>query len=92
MISSVLPHIPLLEHVIEVDADSYTEMVTNGSSRSPSIDIEDEDEATIFYTSGVLGRHLFVFSIFMAYLRFFLVRSSQALPSCLSLISLPELS
>jgi long-chain acyl-CoA synthetase len=56
MISSVLPHIPLLEHVIEVDADSYTEMVANGSSRSPSIDIEDEDEATIFYTSGVLGR------------------------------------
>jgi long-chain acyl-CoA synthetase len=56
MLSPVLPHIPLLEHVIEVDADSYTEMVANGSSRSPSIDIEDEDEATIFYTSGVLGR------------------------------------
>ena len=56
MISSVLPHIPLLEHVIEVDADSYTEMVANGSSRLPSIDIKDEDEATIFYTSGVLGR------------------------------------
>ncbi len=56
MISSVLPHIPLLEHVIEVDADSYTEMITKGSSRSPSIDIKDEDEATIFYTSGVLGR------------------------------------
>jgi long-chain acyl-CoA synthetase len=56
MISSVLPHIPLLEHVIEVDADSYTGMVANSSSRSPSIDIKDEDEATIFYTSGVLGR------------------------------------
>ncbi len=56
MLSSVLPHIPLLEHVIEVDSDSYTEMVAKGSSRSPSIDIKDEDEATIFYTSGVLGR------------------------------------
>ncbi|MCJ7670260.1 MAG: AMP-binding protein [Dehalococcoidia bacterium] len=56
MISSVLPHIPLLKHVIEVDADSYTRMVANSSSISPAIDIRDEDEATIIYTSGVLGR------------------------------------
>jgi long-chain acyl-CoA synthetase len=56
MISSVLPHIPLLKHVIEVDADSYTRMVANSSSISPAIDIKDEDEATIIYTSGVLGR------------------------------------
>jgi long-chain acyl-CoA synthetase len=56
MLSSVLPHIPLLEHVIEVDADSYTKMVANSSSKSPTIDIKDEDEAIIVYTSGVLGR------------------------------------
>ena len=56
MISSVLPHIPLLKHVIEVDADSYTRMVANSSAISPAIDIKDEDEATIIYTSGVLGR------------------------------------
>ena len=56
MLSSVLPHIPLLKHVIEVDAGSYTRMVANSSSISPNIDIKDEDEATIFYTSGVLGK------------------------------------
>jgi long-chain acyl-CoA synthetase len=56
MISSVLPHLPLLKHVIEVDADSYTRMVANSSSISPAIDIKDKDEATIIYTSGVLGR------------------------------------
>jgi len=56
MLSSVLPHIPLLKHIIEVDADSYTKMVANNSSISPAIDIKDEDEATIFYTSGVLGK------------------------------------
>ena len=56
MLSSVLPQIPLLKHVIEVDAGSYTMMVANSSSISPTIDIKDEDEATIFYTSGVLGK------------------------------------
>ena len=56
MLSSVLPRIPLLKHVIEVDADSYTRMVANSSAMSPAIDIKDDDEATIFYTSGVLGK------------------------------------
>jgi long-chain acyl-CoA synthetase len=55
-LSSILPHIPLLKHVIEVDADSDIKMVANRSSISPTIDIKDEDEATIFYTCGVLGR------------------------------------
>jgi long-chain acyl-CoA synthetase len=55
MLSSVLPHIPLLKHVVEVDTDSYIKMVANSSSRSPTIDIKDEDEAVIFYTCGVLG-------------------------------------
>ncbi len=56
MLPSVLPHIPLLKHVIEVDAASYTRMIANSSSVSPAIDIKDDDEATIFYTSGVLGK------------------------------------
>ena len=56
MISSVLPHIPLLNDVIEVDTASYTRMIASSSSESPAIDLKDEDEATIFYTSGVLGR------------------------------------
>jgi long-chain acyl-CoA synthetase len=56
VISSVVPHLPLLEHVIEVDADSYSKMVANASSRPPIIDIKDEDEAIMIYTSGVLGR------------------------------------
>jgi len=56
MLSSVLPHIPLLKRIIEVDAGSYTRMVANSSSISPAIDTKDEDEATIFYTSGVLGK------------------------------------
>ena len=56
MLSSVLPHIPLLKHVIEVDADSYIMMIANSSSISPTIGMKDEDEATIFYTPGVLGK------------------------------------
>jgi acyl-CoA synthetase (AMP-forming)/AMP-acid ligase II len=55
MLSSVLPHIPLLRRIIVVDAGSYTRMIANSSSISPAIDIKDKDEATIFYTSGVLG-------------------------------------
>jgi long-chain acyl-CoA synthetase len=56
MLSAVLPHIPLLKRVIAVDTASYTGMVARSSSVSPAIDIKDEDEATIFYTSGVLGK------------------------------------
>lgn len=55
-IASVLPHLPLLKHVLEVDTDSYFSMIANSPSVSPAIDIEDKDEATIMYTSGVLGR------------------------------------
>jgi long-chain acyl-CoA synthetase len=56
MLSSVLPHIPLLRHIVEVGTDSYTKMVANNSSTLPPIDIQGEDEATIIYTSGVLGK------------------------------------
>ncbi|MFO7996865.1 MAG: AMP-binding protein [Dehalococcoidia bacterium] len=56
MLSSVLSHIPLLRHVIEVDTASYAKMVANSSSVSPKVEIRDEDEAIIFYTCGVLGK------------------------------------
>ena len=56
MFSSVLSHIPLLKHVIEIETDSYTRMVANSPSSPPTVDIKDEDDASIIYTSGVLGR------------------------------------
>ncbi|HEU65223.1 MAG TPA: hypothetical protein ENN57_00985 [Chloroflexi bacterium] len=56
VLSSVLSSIPSLKHVIEVDSASYAGMVANSASTAPSSDIKDEDEATIMYTSGVLGR------------------------------------
>jgi len=56
MLSSFLPDIPLLKHVIEFDGDSHNSMVANSPSTSPLIDIKDEDEVSIIYTSGVLGK------------------------------------
>jgi long-chain acyl-CoA synthetase len=56
ILSPFISNIPLLKHVITVDTASYTKMIANSSSVSPDIDIKDEDEATIFYTSGVLGK------------------------------------
>jgi long-chain acyl-CoA synthetase len=56
MLSSVLPNIPLLKQVIEIDTDSYKEMLVSSSPISPSVNIEDDDESVIVYTSGVLGR------------------------------------
>ena len=56
MLSAVLPGIPLLRQVLAVDGDSYKTMVAASSAASPDVDIDDEDEATIIYTSGVLGK------------------------------------
>jgi long-chain acyl-CoA synthetase len=56
MLSSFLPQVPLLKQVIEVDSDSYANMIATSSSTSPAIDLKDEDGADIIYTSGVLGR------------------------------------
>ena len=56
MLSAVLPGIPLLRQVLEVDGGSYKTMVAGSSEASPDVDIDDEDEATIIYTSGVLGK------------------------------------
>ena len=56
MLSAVLPTIPGLKQVLEVDGGSYKTMVAGSSAVPPDVDIDDEDKATIIYTSGVLGR------------------------------------
>jgi len=57
VLSSILPNIPLLNQVLEVDTDPYRGMVANSSPASPSVDIKGEDEAILFYTLGVLGKN-----------------------------------
>ena len=57
ILSPILPTSPLLKQVLEIDTDAYQEMVANSSSESPSIDIEGEDKAILFYTLGVLGKN-----------------------------------
>ncbi len=56
MLSSVLSNIPLLKHVVEIDGDSYKRIVNGSFSTSPAIDMRDDDETAIIYTSGVLGK------------------------------------
>ena len=56
MLSDVWQSIPLLKQVLEVDGDSYKTMLAGSSATPPDVDIDDEDNATIIYTSGVLGR------------------------------------
>lgn len=56
MLSSVLSNMPLLRHVVEIDGDSYKRIVTSSLSTSPAIDMRDDDETAIIYTSGVLGK------------------------------------
>lgn len=57
MLSSVLPGIPLLKEVLEADADRYNQMLAASSPASPSVHIEEEDDAIVFYTLGVLGKY-----------------------------------
>jgi len=56
MLSSILPNVPLLKQVLEIGTDHYNRMVASSSPVSPSVDIEGEDDAVIFYTLGVLGK------------------------------------
>jgi long-chain acyl-CoA synthetase len=56
MLSSVLPTLPLLKHVVETDGDAYARMLAEASPSAPAVDIGDDDEGAIIYTSGVLGR------------------------------------
>jgi long-chain acyl-CoA synthetase len=56
MLSPVLLGIPLLKQVLEVDESYYKTTIAGSSAISPDVDIEDEDESTIIYTCGVLGK------------------------------------
>ncbi len=56
MLSSVLPTLPLLKHIIEIDGDFYKRMVASSSAVSPTVEMRDDDETAIIYTSGVLGK------------------------------------
>jgi len=46
---------PFRGHVVEVDADSFATMMAHASAAPPGMGIEDGDEASIIYTSGVVG-------------------------------------
>jgi long-chain acyl-CoA synthetase len=56
MLSPVLPHISQLKRVIAVDTRSYDKTMAKSPPEPPTVELRDEDEATIFYTSGVLGK------------------------------------
>jgi long-chain acyl-CoA synthetase len=57
VLSSVLPNAPLLKQVLEVGTAPYNEMMVGSPAASPSVNIEGEDEAILFYTLGVLGKN-----------------------------------
>jgi long-chain acyl-CoA synthetase len=56
MLTSVLPTLSQLRQVLEISAGAYQAMIAGSSALSPDVEINDEDEATIIYTSGILGR------------------------------------
>jgi len=55
-LSPVVSHLVCLRHVLESDSFDYRNMIAESPSSPPGIPLEDCDEATIIYTSGVLGR------------------------------------
>jgi long-chain acyl-CoA synthetase len=57
VLSPVLPNAPVMKHVFKIDTERYKQMVASSSPMSPSVDIESEDEAILFYTLGVLGKN-----------------------------------
>ncbi|MFU8796051.1 MAG: class I adenylate-forming enzyme family protein [Dehalococcoidia bacterium] len=57
LVSSVMPAVPMLKHVLEVDSDAYRSLLAGSSSASPDVPIDGEDSAIIFYTLGVLGKN-----------------------------------
>ena len=56
MLASVLPTIAQLRRVLEVDANSYQATLADSPAQAPDLEINSQDEATIIYTSGILGR------------------------------------
>jgi long-chain acyl-CoA synthetase len=56
MLASILPTLPRLRQVIEIDTATYQAEVAGSPALSPDVAISPEDVATIIYTSGILGR------------------------------------
>ena len=56
MLADYLPALSQLIRVIEVDGSTYQSDLAGYSPASPDVEIRDDDNATIIYTSGVLGR------------------------------------
>ncbi|MFC1938854.1 class I adenylate-forming enzyme family protein [Chloroflexota bacterium] len=56
MLSPVLPNLPKLKRVLEIDAGSYKAMLADSSALPSDVEISGDDKATIIYTSGVLGK------------------------------------
>ncbi|MCD6453435.1 MAG: AMP-binding protein [Dehalococcoidales bacterium] len=56
MLATVLPNIPRLDHILVIDDDSYSARVSQNSAMPPEVELDDDDNATVLYTSGVLGR------------------------------------
>jgi long-chain acyl-CoA synthetase len=55
-LSPILPGIPWLKHVIEIDGESYKRTMASSLATPPAVDIREDDKAAIIYTSGVLGK------------------------------------
>ena len=67
------------------ETDSFEDFISNASSESPAIEIDTNDQATIFYTSGstgypkgVLSSHRNVLATLFSWALFFTVRSEMA--------------
>lgn len=56
MLAAVVPNLPRLRHVLEIDDGSYQAKVAGSSALPLDVEINAEEKATIIYTSGVLGR------------------------------------
>jgi long-chain acyl-CoA synthetase len=56
LLTPVLPELPRLQHVLEIDNGSYRTRVAASSALPLDTEIDPGDKVTIIYTSGVLGR------------------------------------
>lgn len=57
MLANYLPELSRQMRILEIDVPSYEAALAGSSAVSPSIDIKNDDNSTILYTSGVLGMH-----------------------------------
>ncbi len=56
MLAEVLPRLGRIERVFEWDADAFRSSLSGVPDAMPDISLEDGEDCTIVYTSGVLGR------------------------------------